>query len=156
MLYRPFRPADFEPLYAIEELCFQPPLRFSRNYMRRLIASSRSATWIAEDDGDLTGFAIVVWNSLQTDRAAYIQTIEVAPEARRKGIGNELLQRAEHSAVDAGASLIWLHVDAGNGPAIRLYESHGYQLKGREEHYYARGRDALIYDKSLGNGVDAA
>ena len=30
MNYRLFEPDDFDELYAIEEMCFQPPLRFSR------------------------------------------------------------------------------------------------------------------------------
>ena len=44
---------------------------------------------------------------------------------------------------------IWLHVDAENAPAIRLYQAHGYQKQGREEHYYARHRPAEIYSKPL-------
>ena len=48
MHYRLYRPADFPQLYAIELACFQPPIRFSRRYMQRLIANPDSATWIAE------------------------------------------------------------------------------------------------------------
>lgn len=48
MLYRPYTAAEFPALYAIEELCFQPPIRFSRVYLRRLVASSDSATWVAK------------------------------------------------------------------------------------------------------------
>jgi len=44
---------------------------------------------------------------------------------------------------------IWLHVYAENAPAIRLYESSGYLLEGREEDYYAPGHAALIYGKPL-------
>ena len=28
MKYRPYKPEDFEALYALEEACFQPPFRF--------------------------------------------------------------------------------------------------------------------------------
>ena len=38
MLYRLYQPGDFAALYAVEELCFEPPFRFSRAYMRQLIA----------------------------------------------------------------------------------------------------------------------
>ena len=48
MHYRLYLPADFPQLYAIEQLCFQPPIRFPRPYMRQLIANPDSATWIAE------------------------------------------------------------------------------------------------------------
>ena len=30
-------------------------------YMRQLVESADSATWIAEDDGQIAGFAIVEW-----------------------------------------------------------------------------------------------
>jgi ribosomal protein S18 acetylase RimI-like enzyme len=60
-----------------------------------------------------------------------------------------LLRRAEGSARAAGAALVWLHVDAENSTAIRLYETHGYAHRGREENYYPRRRPALIYAKEL-------
>jgi ribosomal-protein-alanine N-acetyltransferase len=97
----------------------------------------------------MAGFAIVEWAGPAADRYAYIQTLEVSPEHRRRGIARELLTRLEESAQKAGALTIWLHVDAENAPAIRLYQAHGYAKQGREEHYYARHRAAEIYSKSL-------
>ena len=149
MLYRFYKPADFAQLYAVEERCFQPPFRFSRSYMRQIIASTGSATWLAEDDGAIAGFAIVEWSGELRRIIAYVQTIEVVPEHRRSGIAGELMRRLEGSAIEAGASLIWLHVDAENTAALHLYEAHGYARQGREENYYPRGRDALIYVKPL-------
>ena len=153
MLYRPYTSEDFAELYAIEELCFQPPFRFGRRQMRMLVNSRHAVTWIAEQDGRMGGFAIVEWVSDADKVSAYIQTIEVAPDWRGRGVGGELLTRIEGSARDAGAHEIWLHVDAENSSAIRLYEAHGYQLEGREERYYPRDRAALIYGKPLAAGV---
>ena len=149
MQYRLYQPGDFPALYAVEELCFEPPVRFSRVYMRQLIESPNSATWIAEEDANLIGFSIVDWPSGESESSAYIQTIEVHPAFRGHGIGAELLIRAEESARAAGAQAIWLHVDIENVAAIRLYESRGYARQGREEHYYARHRAALVYAKLL-------
>jgi ribosomal protein S18 acetylase RimI-like enzyme len=145
MLYRPYRSTDFAALYAIEEVCFQSPLRFGRRYMREIVGAVDAATWIAEVDDQMAGFAIVEW----AEGGAYIQTLEVLPERRGSGIGGELLRRVEGAAKDAGAELIWLHVDGENGRAIRLYERHGYGYKNRQENYYARGRAALVYAKRL-------
>jgi len=157
MLYRLYQPADFAQLYAVEELCFEPPFRFSRALMRRLIANPNSAAWvaekIAEENARLAGFAIVDWATVPKGTVAYIQTIEVNPESRRRGIAAELLNRAEGSARAAGATAIWLHVDVENFAAIRLYESRGYTRKGREEHFYARHRPAFVYAKPLGPPV---
>ncbi len=149
MVYRLYEPTDFAALYAIEEICFKPPLRFERAYMRRLVSGRGGATWIAEEDARMAGFAIVEWTEVARGSIAYIQTIEVLPEMRGRGAGGELLRRLEGSARGAGARAIWLHVDQENDAAIRLYEAHGYARKGREEHYYARGRAALIYAKKI-------
>lgn len=147
--YRLYQPEDFAALYAIEESCFAPPLRFTRGYMQQLVTRKRAATWIAEENGAMAGFAIVEWNHGPDGVEAYIQTIEVAPHQRRRGIGGELLGRIERSARDAGARLIWLHVHEDNASAQRLYEEQGYVRAGREEHYYARGQAAFVAIKLL-------
>ena len=145
VLYRPYRLGDFAQLYAIEEICFEPPVRFSRRYMQQIIGSKTSATWIAEEDGMMAGFTVIDCREELEGNIAYIQTIEVAPAFRRRGTGAELLRLVDQSARGAEAILVWLHVDAQNEAAIRLYRAHGYQRQGRQEHYYARGRAAEIY-----------
>lgn len=145
MMDRPYIAADFEALYALEEACFPPPFRFDRRYMRKQVSSSEGATWVTEENGRLRGFAIVEW----VEGVAYIQTIEVDPALRGQGIGARLLDRMEDSARAAGAVVIWLHVDAENAAAIRLYEASGYRRQGKEEKYYPQGRAALIYAKRL-------
>jgi ribosomal-protein-alanine N-acetyltransferase len=149
MHYRLFQPSDFDDLYAIEQVCFQHPERFTRLYMRRLIASPDSATWIAEDGGTMAGFAILEWAQQVAGVVGYIATIEVLPKYRGQGIGAELLRRLEGSANAERAIAIWLHVDAENSSAIRLYERTGYRNSGRADHYYARNRPAAIYVKHL-------
>jgi ribosomal-protein-alanine N-acetyltransferase len=147
--YRLYNTQDFEELYAIEEVCFEAPQRFGRKYMRQLVESPESATWIAEHDGTMAGFAIADWAEETGENVAYIQTIEVLPDERGHGVGGELLERIETSAKAANAGLIWLHVEEGNAGAIRLYEAHGYLCEGREEEYYGAGRAAVIYAKRL-------
>jgi ribosomal-protein-alanine N-acetyltransferase len=149
MNYRLFQPDDFHDLYAIEEVCFQPPQRFTRRYMRQLLNSPEAATWVAEKHGKMSGFAIVEWSEQVTGIVAYIATIEVLPEYRGLGVGAELLRRVEGSANAERVNEIWLHVDAENAPAIRLYERCGYNKSGKADHYYARNRSAVIYVKPL-------
>ena len=149
MIYRPYSPADFDKLYALEEVCFTPPTRFSQRFMTSLVQSANAATWIAEEAGQIVGFAIADWAEEGNENAAYIQTVEVSPEARGRGVGRELLNRIEGSARLARACSIWLHVEEGNAAAIRLYESQGYRCEDREEDYYPESRAALIYVKRL-------
>ena len=149
MLVRPYLAADFDALYAVEERCFAPLFRFTRRYMRQLLGSRQAAAWIAEEEGTLAGFAIVEWTLEEEKKAAYIDTIEVDPQWRRRGIAAELLWRVEESARAAAACTIWLHVDEDNAGAIRLYESAGYICQGRHEDFYPQGRAALAFAKSL-------
>ena len=59
------------------------------------------------------------------------------------------MRHIERSACAAGAAVIWLHVDARNDPAIRLYQRSGYQAHGRRADYYGQGTEALIFAKAL-------
>jgi ribosomal-protein-alanine N-acetyltransferase len=149
VLYRLYAPQDFDALYAIEELCFQPQFRFSRKYMRQIVSQSNSVTWIAEEGGRMAGFAVAELARGAGGTIGYIQTIEVAPYQRKQGIGQELLRLVEDSARAASAQSMWLHVHAQNAPAIRLYESNGYLREGGEDDYYAPGHAAWVYRKSL-------
>ena len=148
MDFRLYKPDDFDALYAIEEECFQPPFRFGRRYMHWLVNAQNSATWIAEGPSGMAGFGIVEWTPSIRGLSAYIQTIEVLAASRGQGIGSELLRRIEGSARAAGATTLWLHVDATNMTAIRLYQSQEFVEVGQEKNYYASGRDALIYRKN--------
>jgi [ribosomal protein S18]-alanine N-acetyltransferase len=149
MTYRLYQRDDFDDIYAIEEICFQPPQRFSRRYMRQLIGSPDAATWVAEQDARMAGFAIVEWAQQVTGVLAYISTIEVLPQHRGRRVGAELLRRIEGSANAERAIQVWLHVDIENTAAIQLYERAGYCNNGRADHYYARNRPAAIYMKTL-------
>ncbi|MGA3008925.1 MAG: GNAT family N-acetyltransferase [Terracidiphilus sp.] len=148
-MYRLYTPADFEQLYTLEEVCFEPPSRFSRRFMRLLVQYSCAATWIAEEAGQIMGFAIIDWTEEADEATSYIQTVEVSPEARGRGVGRELLNRIEGSARLADARSICLHVEEGNAAAVRLYEAQGFRCEGREEDYYPSGRAGLIYIKRL-------
>jgi len=151
MVYRLYTPEDFLALHAIEQVCFKPPLRFSRRTMRQLVRDPSSATWIAEENGNVAGFAIVVWAHGIDGPIAYIQTVEVMPEQRGRGTGKELLRHAEASARRAGAAAIWLHVDAENNTAVHVYETLGYQREGSEANYYPNRRAAFVFLKRLGS-----
>lgn len=149
MNFRHYQAGDFEELYAIEMACFQPPLRFTKSYMRQILQHPNGAAWVAEDDGVLIGFGIVEWEQEEGELIAYIETLEVSSEFRRKGIGLKLLRLLEGSSLAAGASMIWLHVDSHNKDAKKLYFTSGYENKGAQQNYYGNRHDAEIYCKVL-------
>ena len=149
--YRLYQPADFPALYAVEELCFEPPFRFSRAFMRQLIESLSSATWIAEENRNWPASPS---SSGRRSRNRARRLLISRPSRSLRAIAAaasaaELMRLAEDSARAAGATAIWLHVDVENSAAIHLYEGRGYARKGREEHYYARHRAAFVFAKRL-------
>lgn len=61
------------------------------------------------------------------EEAAFVYDIEVAEEQRGRGYGRALMLLAERMAVESGVRQLGLHVFAGNTPALRLYESLGFE-----------------------------
>ena len=59
--------------------------------------------------------------------AWYIDALAVAPEARRGGVGRELLADAEGCARAAGAAIVALDTTLENSAARALYESVGFE-----------------------------
>lgn len=72
-----------------------------------------------------------LWVSLDVgvpdDLDAYVFDVEVAEEHRGQGHGRALMLLAEHECRDAGAARLGLNVFSDNTPAVRLYESLGYE-----------------------------
>ncbi|MFC9942676.1 GNAT family N-acetyltransferase [Streptomyces pratensis] len=58
----------------------------------------------------------------------YVFDVEVREEHRGRGYGRALMHLAEEITLDAGLGLLGLHVFASNTPALRLYESLGYEV----------------------------
>jgi ribosomal protein S18 acetylase RimI-like enzyme len=125
------------------------PIALAAAICASLVNRANAATWIAEEDERMAGFAIVVWAKRTRGITAYIQTIEVAPEARGRGIGRELLGRIEELRARGGSSPDRAARRGRKHRAIRLYEAQGYRCEGRQENYYPHGRAALIYGKRL-------
>lgn len=68
--------------------------------------------------GRLAGVALC-WTS------AFLKDLAVHPDARRLGLGENLLRQVFRTFRTKGASAVDLKVEAGNAHAIRLYERAG-------------------------------
>lgn len=62
------------------------------------------------------------------DGLGYVFDIEVREEHRGHGHGRALMHLAEDITLGAGLGVLGLHVFASNTPALRLYESLGYEV----------------------------
>lgn len=74
---------------------------------------------------------------VQDNDLAGIQSLAVAPEVRRTGLGTELLSAALRWARLRGAKTAWLQVSAMNDPALALYARLGFGLV-YEYHYWRK------------------
>jgi ribosomal-protein-alanine N-acetyltransferase len=146
---RLFEAGDLRALYAIEEACFEPSVRFSRALMRKLAYDPNCRVWLGILDAVRVGFAIVGLAGDEDPTAAYIWTIEVLAAFRRRGVARQLLARVEESAREAGCSAIELHVSERNVDALALYAAAGYVQFGVESGFYGRGEDGLRWRKTV-------
>lgn len=81
---------------------------------------------------------------------ADLNRVVVAPDARRAGIGRRLVLAGLEWVDGMGAQQVMLEVEAGNDPAIALYEQVGFVALARRANYYGAGADALVMALPLG------
>jgi RimJ/RimL family protein N-acetyltransferase len=147
---RPARPADAAALVALAESVGSEPEEWlisdsrwrsaadERRYLNAVRRHPDAAVFVAE-----TGVGIVGRLSLSRDphpasRHVADLGLMVAAGARRRGIGRALLQQAVTWARASGVRKLELHVFPHNEPAIRLYESFGFEREGYRRGQYRR------------------
>lgn len=75
-----------------------------------------------------------------------LENIVVAPAARRKGIGQRLLNALLSAARETNSDSVFLEVRESNGAARTLYEKAGFKTVGlRKSYYSAPVEDAVLY-----------
>jgi GNAT superfamily N-acetyltransferase len=88
----------------------------------------------AEDDGAIVGTVQVIWAQPENQpHRGDLAKMLVHRRARRRGIGEALLEAAELAAVAAGRTLLVL--DTASGDAERLYARRGWQRCGEIPDY---------------------
>jgi GNAT superfamily N-acetyltransferase len=88
----------------------------------------RGAIWVAEADGALQGYLIVVlvMSVEHQGLMGEIDELFVVPEARSRGTGTRLLGAAEAGLRQRGCVRLQLQLGTTNTRARELYQRHGY------------------------------
>ena len=138
-ILRPLTAADLPAAAALEAACFSPP--WTERQLAADLDNDLLSLWAAEgEDGALLGYAEV---RAVLDEGT-LERIAVAPAARRRGIGEALLDRLIREGRGRLAFLT-LEVRAGNAAAIGLYEKLGFREVGRRRNYdREEGEEALL------------
>jgi ribosomal-protein-alanine N-acetyltransferase len=83
-----------------------------------------------------------------------LENIAVEDSARGVGLGTQLMKALLESALNRGASSLFLEVRESNQPAIALYNRVGMEVTGRRKGYYQNPvEDAILYRIYLRGGT---
>ncbi len=143
---RKAEPRDLAALEALEHRVFATD-RLSRRSLAHFLRAPTAEVLVAEQDGEFAGTAIVLFRPHSA--VARLYSIAVAPHMGGRGVGTQLLARAEASALARGSGALRLEVHQSNAAAIARYRKSGYHEFGRHKGYYEDGGDALRFEKRL-------
>jgi len=98
-------------------------------------ARSTGAVFLAERGGVVVGHTIVRVEQEAGDPGVFglFSTTWVAPEARRQGVANTLLERGEAWMRERALPRAATYTSTTNAPLIRLYEARSYRVGVRAE-----------------------
>lgn len=126
----------------LERECFSDP--WSENSLAGELTNPLS-TWLVAMDGELLAGYI---GSQAVLGEADMMNLAVAPEYRRRGVGEALTAALVKALQARQVTALTLEVRVSNAPAIALYEKMGFAQVGRRPRYYEKPReDALILRK---------
>jgi ribosomal-protein-alanine N-acetyltransferase len=156
---REYREGDLETLCEIDQICFPKDIAFSRAELAFYLSHAQSITCVAEGGSTIIGFALA---RIENAAYAHIITLDIVPEARRRGIGVSLMEELHERFRKERIIAAILEVAVGNIPAQRLYEKMDYRHLGTLPGYYQGREDAyrmvrMMYSERYGqqeNGGD--
>lgn len=104
------------------------------DYVLKEINKSDGKIFVAETDGIIAGFSVVMISekedspAVSLERFGYIMDLAVLREHKGKGLGKALMANAEEFVRSRG--LEWMQLDVTkNNPALDFYLKYGYQKK---------------------------
>jgi ribosomal-protein-alanine N-acetyltransferase len=147
---RTYAPGDFESLYEIDQLCYEPDIAYSRRELRNYMQFPGCTCIVAEADGSIGGFCLAA----HEEGVGYIITMDVLQRYRRHGMGTALFEATERKLLEAGARAIWLETATDNEPAIAFWQKHGFRKDRVRKRYYPNGRDAYTMTKTIAPQIE--
>nr|WP_249416139.1 GNAT family N-acetyltransferase [Streptomyces sp. TS71-3] len=105
----------------------------------RAVLAAGPSVWFASvrdegPDGE-PGAPAAIGRCVVDGRWAGFMAVEVAPQARRRGLATAVMAALARRALDEGASAAWLQVEAENTAAQTLYRSMGFDVHHSYHHY---------------------
>ena len=148
VLWRPLAAPDVAYVAALEAHIHAAP--WTPANFREALAAGYSAR-VGEREGRIVAYGVLMLGPGE----AQLLNLSVVPDARRGGLGRELLGQFLDDARRLGAEHVFLEVRQSNVPAIALYERSGFEAVARRDSYYPAARagepreDALVMRRGL-------
>jgi ribosomal-protein-alanine N-acetyltransferase len=144
---RPLEDRHLDEVLRLNLRCFEDGENYTKHTFAYLLSQPNAVCFqAATEDDKMAGFICVL---VSPDGTAHITTIGVAPEHRRRGLGERLLAKVESVLAEQGVASIVLEVRVGNLAAQSLYKYCGYSVVQRLNGYYNNGEDAFLMVKAL-------
>jgi ribosomal protein S18 acetylase RimI-like enzyme len=104
-------------------------------YLQEKLSKNQCVVFMAFEGQDEIGFTLLYphYSTAALGHVWLLNDLFTKPEARRKGVGEALLNHAADFAKADGAKRIWLRTAVDNFTAQALYEKMGYK---RDEQFY--------------------
>lgn len=147
--WRPLATADVAYVAALEAHIHAAP--WTSDNFREALAAGYSAR-VGEREGRIVAYGVL----MLAPGEAQLLNLSVVPDARRGGLGRELLMQFLDDARRLGAEQVFLEVRESNKPAISLYERAGFHCVARRQSYYPAAvagearEDALVMRRACG------
>lgn len=133
------REEQLEQIEEIEKACFSLPWTIEQ-LKSQLKDSQHEFIASLDDEGRVLGYVGMMYVLDE----GYISNVAVAPEARRQGIGRDLIKELMARAAALDLAFVTLEVRCSNAAAIALYEKQGFLPVGKRKNYYDFPREDAI------------
>ena len=137
---------DLPELHRIDQICFEGDIAFTKAEMLFYLTHPNSIIAVAERQEEIVGFAV---GQIDGKASAHIFTLDVIPEARRQGVGTQLMRFLHQAFRSRNVKTVDLEVSIENDAAQRLYEQLQYSRAGILPGYYRGREDAYRMTLSL-------
>jgi ribosomal protein S18 acetylase RimI-like enzyme len=142
---RPYAPADFDTLYAIDQACYPRGISYSKRTLRWFLRLPGAICLVARDATEVIGFVLAESEGTR----GHIITLDVSEANRRRRAGSALLLEVERAFARRGVRYVELETATDNGAAIAFWQKHGYRTRGILKRYYLDHIDAFWMEKPL-------